>query len=129
MKSEEKPSPQSIEVSDLLDKVETLKANLDVALREKTDAREDLFQTDQAHRKLCKENKELIKRHEQVCSEVKLLKVEKDTLAKETSSLSVALKANKKDLEQIVRSFEKERKLLKKSLRISSNSKKERMQN
>ena len=51
VKSEEKPSPQSIEVSDLLQKVETLKANLDEALREKTDAREDLFQTDQAHRK------------------------------------------------------------------------------
>ena len=79
-------------------------------MRDKTDAREDLFQTDQAHRKHCKENKELIKRHEQFCSEVKLLKVEKDTLVKENNSLYVALKASKKDLEQIERSFKKERK-------------------
>ena len=126
VKSEEKTSPQSTEVPDSLHKVETLKANLDEALREKNDACEDLFQTDQAHRKLCKENKELIKKHEQVCSELKLLKVEKDTLAKETSSLSVALKANKKDLEQIVRSFETERKSFEKELENLIEFKKEK---
>ena len=41
---------------------------------------------------------------------MKLLKVEKDTLVKENNSLYVALKASKKDLEQIERSFKKERK-------------------
>ena len=41
---------------------------------------------------------------------MKLLKVEKDTLVKENDSLYVALKASKKDLEQIERSFKKERK-------------------
>ena len=105
----EKHSQQQTEVSDLLIKVETLNANLDEALKEKNDALEDLLQTDQARRKLCKENKELIKRQEQVCYEVKLLKVEKDTLVKENNSLSVALKSGKKDLEQNVKSFEKER--------------------
>ena len=117
VKSEENPSNQLKEVSEeLLLKVETLKANLEEALRDKDAACEDLLQTDKAHRKLCKENKELIKRHAQVCSEVKLLKVEKDTLGKEYTSLSVALKTSKKDLEQSVRSFQKERKSLQKEL-------------
>ena len=69
-----------------------------------------MFQTDQAYRKLCKDHKGLIKNHEQFFSEVKLLKAEKNTLAKENCSLSVALKASKKDVEQIVKSSEKQRK-------------------
>ena len=79
-------------------------------MKDKDDACTDLLKLDQAHRKLAKENKELLKKHEQLCTEMKIVKGEKEQLSRENNALSVALKASKKDLKENLETFEKERK-------------------
>jgi hypothetical protein len=85
-----------------------------------------LLELDQAHRKLWKENKELLNRHEHVCLELKVLKDEKESIVKERNSLSVALKSSNKDLEHSIEGFEKEAKFYKIELEKLTKFKAER---
>ena len=68
--------------SELLCQIDSLKAKLEEALHHKNEASKELLELDQSHRKLCKENKELLKRHEQVSSELKAVKGEKEKIVK-----------------------------------------------
>ena len=76
-------TPDHTQDSDLLCQIDSLKGELD----QKNEASKGLLELDQAHRKLWKENKELLKRHEHVCSEVKVLKGEKESIIKESNCL------------------------------------------
>ena len=49
--------------SELLYQIDLLKVKLEKALHDKDDASQDLLKLDQAHRKLAKENKGLLKKH------------------------------------------------------------------
>ena len=89
--------------------LDSLRTELKEALDNKDSAVNDFFELNKAHKKLSKENKELLHRHEQVCSELKYLKSDQDDIMKENNSLSVALKASKKDLQQSLEKFEVER--------------------
>jgi hypothetical protein len=96
--------------SESLHQIDLLKSKLEDALKDKHDACTDLLKLDQAHRKLAKENKELLKKHELFCTEMKIVKSEKEQLSRENNSLSVALKASKKGLKENLETFEKEKK-------------------
>ena len=99
--------------SELLCQINSLKANFEEVSRHKNEASQELFELDRAHRKLLKENKDLLKRHEQVCSELKVAKKEKENSEKEKNSLSVALKTSKKTFDESLGNFEKERNIYK----------------
>jgi hypothetical protein len=96
--------------SESLHQIDLLKYKLVDALKDKDDACTDLLKLDQAHRKLAKENKELLKKHELFCTEMKIVKSEKEQLSRENNSLSVVLKASKKGLKENLKTFEKEKK-------------------
>ena len=98
--------PRTREISQLGAQIESLKAEHEEAIKEKL---LEYAELDRSHRKLLKENKELIVKHTKVCSEVKALKEEKEMNLKENKSLSVALKATKKEFDVHVRNFEKEK--------------------
>ena len=112
--------------SELLSKIDSLRANLEETSLHKNEASKELFELDQAHRKLLKENKELLKKHERVCSELKAVKEEKEKTAKENNSLSVALKASRKTLEESLGNFKKETNLYKDELEKLNQFKLER---
>ena len=84
-------TPDQTQDSDLLCQIDSLKGELEDALHQKKEASKGLLELHQAHRKLWKENKELLKRHEHVCLQLKVLKDEKESIVKERNSLSVAL--------------------------------------
>ena len=111
--SQNQPAPETQndvkENSELLHQIELLKDRLKDAMHEKDEACEDLLKLDQAHRKLAKENKDLLKKHEQICSELKLVKSEKDNITKENNTLSVALTTSKHNIKTNHEQFEKER--------------------
>ena len=88
---------------------QVLKADLDKASLHNSEAAKELFELDKVHRKLAKENKELLNKHEEVCSQLKTLKKEKESSEKEKNALSVALKASKKNVDESLGKFEKER--------------------
>ena len=92
----------------MVSQIDSLKAQLDESFAKKKENSLQLFELDQAHRKLLKDNKELLKKHEQVCSELRVAKDDKEKIAKESSSLSVALKNSKKTMEESLESFRKE---------------------
>ena len=119
-------TPDHTQDSDLLCQIDSLKGELEDALHQKNEASKGLLELDQAHRKLSKENKELLKRHEHVCSELKALKDEKESIAKERNSLSVALQSSNKDLEHSIEGFEKEAKFNKIELEKLTKFKAER---
>jgi chromosome segregation ATPase len=112
--------------SELLSKIDSLRANLEETSLHKNEASRELFELDLAHRKLLKENKELLKKHERVCSELKAVKEEKEKTAKENNSLSVALKASRKTLEESSGNFKKETNLYKDELEKLNQFKLER---
>ena len=99
--------------SEMLCQINSLKANLDEASHHKNEAAKELFELDKTHRKLVKDNKDLLKKHEQVCSELKVAKKEKENSEKEKNSLSVALKTSKKTFDESLGNFEKERNIYK----------------
>ena len=98
---------------ELIHQIDLLKVKLKEALHDKDGACEDLLEMDKAHRKLVKENRELLKKHEQISSELKGVKLEKENTAKENNTLSVALKSSKQSLKTNFEIFEKERQGLK----------------
>ena len=89
--------------------IDTLNNKLEKEMEEKNEVCRGFLETEQAHKKLYKENKELLKKHEQVCFELKVVKHEKENALKESKTLSVALKSSKRNLENNVEEFEKER--------------------
>ena len=95
--------------SESLHQIDLLKSKLEDALKDKDDACTDLLKLDQAHRKLSKENKDLLKKHEQICSELKLVKSEKDNSTRENNTLYVALTTSKHNIKTNHEQFEKER--------------------
>ena len=99
--------------SEFLCRISSLEANLEEVCHHKNEASKELLELDKAHRKLVKENKDLLKKHEQVCSDLRVIKVGKESFEKEKSSLSVALKTSKKSFEESQESFMKERNLYK----------------
>ena len=90
-------------------KLDSLKSNLVEAIDAKNEASKDLLEIDKAHRKLLKENRDLLKKHEQVCSESKILKSEKETIVKENKKLSVSLSTCRKDSDNSIERFVKEK--------------------
>ena len=94
---------------ELLSQIDCLKSSLADANSAKNELSVDLLEIDKAHRKLLKENKDLLKKHEQVCSESKHLKSEKEIIVKENNMLSVSLTTSRKDLENKIGKFEKEK--------------------